>query len=337
MKSKFLVPVLMLSVVPSAFASKARLISLQKAAFIKDIQTTFVNPAHINTLDKQLTFEFGGSTNTSTPKAEGGIIDDSFGPKLGIYLGHVSDTQQTLRAFNGFENQNNSIDVIYGRDNWGFGLAVSNHKDKTADVEEKSATLRFGYDHNNTEFFGTVEAFATAESGKDEFKGGPQVELGFEKAIGTNYFFGVFNWGTAENEIANKKTDADRLGLEVGAISRRIQNIYYGVSVSYQTLELDKKIKSLTLPVFAGIEKDLNSWAVVRASVTQSVLISSYEDENQAPPADGKITNKNDTKVAAGIGLKHNNFTLDGVVSASTTGNVNGNEVLSQASLTYNF
>lgn len=338
MKSRFLVPALMLLVVPSAFASKARLLSLQKAAFIKDVQTTFINPAHINTIGKQLTFEFGGSTNTAAPKAEGGIIDDSFGPMLGVYLGHVSENQQTLRSVNGFENQNNSIEVIYGDKNaWGYSLAISNHKDKTSDVKEQSATVRFGYDKGDTEFFGTIEAFANAESGKDEFKGGPQVELGYEKAIGTNYFFGTFNWGTGENDVAGAKTDADRLGLEVGALSRRIESVYYGAAVSYQTLKTDKKVKALTLPVFAGIEKGINSWATVRASITQSVLISSFEDENQAAPADGKITNKNDTKVAAGIGLKYNNLTLDGVISASTTGDINGNAVLSQASLTYNF
>lgn len=337
MKFKYFVPVLVLASSTGAYASKARLQALQKAVFLKDVQTTFINPAHVNTIGNLMTFEFGGSGNTAAPKAEGGIFDNSFGPNLGVYLGHMSESQIEQRAINGFENQNNPIEVFYGKDTWGASLAVSNYNDKTTKVKEQSVTGRFGYDHNGTEFYGSIEAFAKSQNANDKFKSGPQIAIGAEKAVGTNYFFATAEYGTGENKVAGVKTDSDILAAEVGALSRRIENVYYGASLSYSQLTTKKDISALTLPVFVGIETNVTSWAVLRASITQSVLISETQDENQAAPADKKIINKNDTRVAAGIGIKYNKFTLDGVISGSTTGDINGNAVLSQASLTYQF
>lgn len=337
MKKMISLAALSLVVSAPAYASKARLQALQKAEFLKDIQTIFVNPAHLNALNGQMTVEFGGSTNGSNPKAEGGIFSDAFGGNTGLYLGHLSETQQDLRDLTSYENQNNPIDIFYAKNNWGASLSVSNHDDKTTDVEEKSVGLRFGMDNGNNEFFASIEAISTAENAGDEFKGAPYVNLGYEQEFGTNYFFAKFNWGAGENEVGGVKTDIDDLGAEVGIISRRITNVYYGTSLSYAKREYGQDISALTLPVFIGVEADLTSWAVLRASITQSVLISQTKDETQTAPDNGKIVNKNDTTVAAGVGIKYNKFTLDGVIAGSTTGDLNGNDVLSQASLTYEF
>lgn len=337
MKIKFLCMLIIASFSSTVYASKARIQSLQKAAFLVDVQTVFVNPAHVHSIGRLMTFEFGGNTNSATPKAEGGIFDSEFDFINGVYLGHLSQEQKALRSVNGFENQNNPIEVFYARNNWGASLAFSNYEDKTSDVKEQSVTLRFGTKENGTEIFGSLEAFSNAESGNDEYTGGPRLELGYEKEVGQNYYFGTLNWGTAENEVAGTKTDLNTMGLEVGVINRRIKNVYYGTSLSYQKLSMDKDKSALTLPVFAGVETEVNSYTTVRASIVQSVLISQVEDKNQTAPADEPIINKNDTQVAAGVGFKYNQFLLEGVLSASTTGDVNGNAVLSQASLTYNF
>lgn len=338
MKTALLVSGLLLTST-SAFASKARLQSLQKAAFVKDVQTIFTNPAHVNSVAKQLTVEFGAGANTSTPKAEGGIFTDMLGANMGIYLGHLSSTQQTLRAIDGYENQNNPIEVFYAKGNWGASLALSNFNDKTTKTKEQSVAARFGMDENGREMFITVEALAKSENtAGDKFKGAPAISLGYEQEFGTNYLFATANWGTGESKTAaGVKADRDTMGAEVGVLSRKIPNVYFGTSLSYGKLDLGKAKTSLTLPVFAGIEADLTSWMTVRASIQQSILISQTQDKNQANPADQKVVNKNDTTVAAGLGFKYNKFTLDGVLSASTTGDMNGNAVLSQASLSYEF
>jgi hypothetical protein len=341
MKKVLVVSALSLVAATPAFASKARLQALQKAEFLKDSQTVFLNPAHINTLGKYVTAEFGGGTNTAAPKAEGGIFANEMGGNMGLYLGHLSANQQSLRAVNGFENQNNPVEVFYGKDAWGASLAVSNSKDKTTDTEEQSVAARFGWDRNGTEFFGTVEAFASSENAAgDEFTGSPYVNLGYEQEFGTNYLFAKMNWGSAETDFkaaATKDQDIDDLGFEVGVLSRKIKNIYYGASISYATRDIGKDITAVTLPVFVGLEMDVTSWMVARASIAQSVLLSSTENENLAAPGDEKVTNKNDTTVAAGLGLKYNSFILDGVIAGSTTGDINGTDFLTQASLTYSF
>lgn len=337
MKVSYIVSAIALLSTTEAFASKARLEALQKAAFAKDVQTTFVNPAHVNSIGNLLTVEFGGKTNSAAPKAEGGIFDNNFGANVGIYLGHLSENQKTQRSVNGFENQNNPIEIFYGKGVYGASLALSNYNDKTSKVKEQSVTARFGYDNNGTEIYGSIEALQKAENGTDKFEGGPQVSLGYEQEFGTNYFFANLDWGTGENKMAAGKTDSNILGVEVGALSRRIESVYYGTSLAYAKLKTQKSISALTLPIFIGIERNITSWAVVRASISQSVLISQTKDENQTAPANQKIVNKNDTTVAAGLGIKYEKFTLDGVVSGSTTGDINGNAVLSQASLTYQF
>ena len=321
-----------------ALASKARVNSLQYAAFLKDAQTVFENPAHVNTLGKQLTLEMGGAANTSNPKAEGGIFMPQYGANMGVYVGHLSPNQQSLRAgATASEAQNNPVEVFYAKDDWGFSVALSNSEDKTTDTKEQYLAFRYGVDRGGMEFSATVEAIAMTETGTDKTVGAPYVNLNYEREMGKNYLFSNFVWGSGKSESATGDSDIKDLGLEVGIINRELGNIYYGAALSYAKRELADDITSMSLPIFLGLETEINSWAVVRASISQSFLLSSFQDKNQAAPADGKVTNKNNTTVAAGVGLKYNSFTLDGLLSGATTGQLNGNAILAQASLTYLF
>lgn len=339
MKKIVLVTVLTLVAATQAHASKARVQALQKAEFLKDSQTVFENPAHVNSLGKFLTLEMGGSTNTAAPKAEGGLFAEQFGANMGVYVGHISPIQQSLRSgATASENQNNPVEVFYAKEGWGASVALSNSEDKTTVTKEQYIAARFGIDRDGMEFAGTLEAISVTETGSDKTVGAPYITLNFEKEMGaTGYFFSNFAWGSGKYEAAGGDTDVKDIGAEIGVLSRQIKNVYYGVSLAYAKRELGKDITAMSLPIFAGVEADLTSWAVVRASISQSFLLSNTQDKNAAATGDGVITNKNDTTVAAGVGLKYNNFALDGVVAGSTTGQVNGNDVLTQASITYNF
>ncbi len=338
MKKLFFVAVLSLIATTQAHASKARVQALQKAAFLKDSQTIFENPAHVNSLGKYLTLELGGTTNTAAPKAEGGLFVDDFGANVGVYVGHISPIQKSIKTgAAASELENNPVEVFYAKDGWGFSFALSNSEDKTGDVKQQYLAARFGTDTDGQEFSGTLEAVATTESGTNKTVGAPYITLNYEKEMGTNYFFSNFAWGQGKRETATTSTDVKDLGLEVGMLSRKIKNVYYGASLSYAKREIGKDITALNLPIFAGVEAELTSWAVVRASVSQSFLLTQTQNKTANAPADGTVTNKNDTTVSAGLGLKYNNFALDGVVAGSTTGQLNGNDVLTQASITYNF
>jgi len=87
-----------LSVTNPAWASKARLLSLQGAAFLEDTQTIFINPAHVTKLGQYLTFEMGSSSATAATRAEGGFVRKDGDWSYGAYLGHQNDTQSYYRA-----------------------------------------------------------------------------------------------------------------------------------------------------------------------------------------------------------------------------------------------
>lgn len=341
MKRTALIFALVLTGAVQAHASKARLSALQRAEFLVDSQTIFENPAHVNALGRYLTFEFGGAANSSTPKAEGGIFAQEMGGNMGLYLGHVSPNQRSLRAVSGYENQNNPIEFFYGKNNWGMSLSLSNYDNRNTGVKEQSAGVRFGMENDGTEFYASVEAFSTAEvGGSAKYTGAPYVNLGMEKAVDTAYYVAKAKWGMTNQDLTaspytNRKVDD--MGVEIGALSRRYKNIYYGAYLSYDERKIESnKTTVWSIPLVAGVEADLNSWSVVRASVTQGLLLGTTKDEVATPGAK-EIIDANDTRVAAGMGFKYNGFTLDGVVSGSANGNLNGNDVLSQASVTYNF
>ncbi len=96
-----------------------------------------------------------------------------------------------------------------------------------------------------------------------------------------------------------------------------------------------KKITSTELPLFLGLEHNVTSWAVFRASVRQNFIFGSTKDET-ATNTDAESVGSN-TTVAAGLGLKYGQLVLDGSLAAATNGNVNGNAFLTQAGVTYNF
>ena len=81
---------------------------------------------------------------------------------------------------------------------------------------------------------------------------------------------------------------------------------------------------------------------VLRASATQNVLLGSTKTDDGAITStvtDQDDTVANNTKVAAGFGLKMNKWVVDGSWSAATsaTGAINAGSLLTNVALTYNF
>ena len=83
-----------------------------------------------------------------------------------------------------------------------------------------------------------------------------------------------------------------------------------------------------------GLEVDANSWLTLRGSVTQTVLYGENKTEAAATTKD-QLTN--DTVVAAGAGIKWGKINLDATLAGAVNGQVNGNNLLANGSLTYMF
>ncbi|MCO5142340.1 MAG: hypothetical protein M9962_04525 [Oligoflexia bacterium] len=338
---------LSLSFITTAYASKARVGALQTARFLVDSQTIFTNPAHVNSLGQHFTAEFGGTTNTASPKAEGGLFVNKMGGTFGVYLGHMNTIQSRLRNPEGYYLENNPVELIYGTGNFGASIYYARDNKQTTAQKQQTFGLRAGYDAGNLEVFTTIDLFATSfKSATADYKRKlPTFNLGAEYDFNKIYIFSDVTWAKSKQDIAAPaKNDApyDSFTAELGAQDRTLSSgprmFYYGLSVRYDTLTKDKKKnESFTIPVVFGIEQDLNDWSVLRASLTQNFLIGHTKDATATAPNNKKDTIANNTTVAAGAGVKYKGFTLDGLLAAASTGVLNANSVLTQASLTYNF
>lgn len=336
--------VAMTLVVPQAFASKARLDSLQGAIFLKDTQTVFFNPAHMHSLGQYLTFEAGGAGTTGT-KAEGGFLRTDGDVKYGAYLGHMSPYQNSYRAsaYNlggTFMAQQNPISLMYGKDDWGLVLDLSNSDKKSTQEKETTVGIRFGQQSEDSEYYVSLDLLGNVEAAANKMTT-TVLGLGYEKASGAWYYGAYLNYAMTKADVGAASESGTEAILGLNAVNRSLKtdraDLYYGVGLNI----LDGKIASgkrsvLSLPLFLGLEHQTSSWLTTRVSVSQPLFLSNSKEDlaNTGAKAD---TFANATRVAAGVGIKYQEFVIDGSVMAAASGNINGNQVLSQAALTYTF
>jgi hypothetical protein len=343
MKNLFLLNLALVIAAP-AFASKARLASLQGARQLVDVQTIFINPAHINMLDQYITFEMG-AVGTA---AEGGFVRKlESGNKLLVYVGHQNPLGNfvvgDVRTVNNYLGQNNPVEVIYGTGNIGFGGSVSTIDDKKNGTKESTVVGKFGIDNGPSKIFAHVK-YATAEklnAGNTDKITAPAVFFGGTIKVENILYFGSVHAGTAKNEVGATATTTDikDFAAVLAFVDRSMKiadnDIYYGAQVDFVTREVgNAKITGTRLPIFLGMEYNLSSWAIFRGSVMQNFLVGSTKDETITTDEAGIANN---ATVAAGLGLKYNNLVLDGSLTAATNGQVNGNTFLANAAVTYNF
>lgn len=321
-----------------AFASKARLGSQLGAFDLVDVQNTFNYPAHIHKLSPLMTFEMGSTTPTGNLKAEGGFLMKRNDMKWGAYLGHASSTQELLRSqTTTYTKMENPVDLFFGKDNWAADVAVSDSEDKQADTKQSTVIGRFGMNLANGASLGAaLEVYASANNAGQKYNGAPILTANYLQKKDEFAFEGGLLYGDTKQDagatVSNKVKIA---GLSASALHRPMPEIYYGASLTYVELDVEgKKNATRSLPVFFGIEKDVMSWLTVRGSVQQGLLLGSVKNDITST---AEKKNTHDTTVALGLGAKYNGFVLDGKVAGSTTGQVDGNNVLTNASVTYNF
>jgi hypothetical protein len=329
-----------------AFASKARVNSLLGADHLVDTQTVFTVPSHVQLLNPFMTFEFGAQG----AGAEGGIMRRIGEGSLMVYLGHQNTTEIVsdgdIRTGDGYIGQNNPIEVVYGFGNMGFGLSVSNVDNETAKTKETTIVGKFGMNFTKESWmYVHVHALSQAEklagTRTDEMEAGPYLEAGASMAMGNIRLFGDLAFGQGEEDLAvgsdqDVKTMAANIGIEDRSLKTAAADIYYGISLGYAKRDFEKDEKSaFRLPAFMGIEAPVTSWAIVRASVAQNILVGKTKDETPTPDVEAGIPAN--TLVAAGLGLKHGNFVVDGSLTAAGNGNINTSSFLSQGSITYSF
>ncbi len=344
----FIFFVLAVLVSGSVEASKARVQSLQGARFLRDPQTVFTNPAHVNDLGEYFTAEFGGTANSDSPKAEGGLLLKKMGGKAGLYLGHMNSTQSALRDSEAYLQEENPFEITYGRGVWGAALNYSRSNKNTTIKGQKTLGARFGLAEKTWEVFTSVDFVGqTRKSASNSSKlKYPAVNLGGEFKAGDLYFFAEGTYARSRQDITSPITkggaEVDKkvweLGVQDLSLSNKDRTFYYGASLKYDVLEKDVYAQyNFTAPVVIGIEQAVADWFKARASLTQNLLIGYSKDTTLTAPSDRKDTVANNTSASAGVAFTWKGFDLDAVVTGSTSGEISGNSLFTRASATYNF
>lgn len=331
-----------------AWASKARIDSLQGARFIRDAQTVFVNPAHLNSLEQQFTVEFGDTSNAASPKAEGGLFLDKFGGKIGAYLGHMNTVQKRIRDNEAYFLEKNPVEILAGFGKWGGAVYYSRSEERTAEQSQETLGGRLGFADGRFEAFLSLDGIArSTKAPGSQFKMKfPSLMGGVEYALGDYYLFAETTYAASEQRITTPlPKNAAEVVLEIyeaGVVDRSLsvggRTFYFGVSAKYDRLRKDTKSNhSFTIPIVIGIEKAVNQWADVRASLLQNVPLGFVEDNTATAPNNKRNTPPNNTTVAAGLGLKFEGFQVDATAEAATSGDINTTNLLAKGSVAYRF
>lgn len=380
----------------SVYASKARLAALQGAAHVGDVQRIFTNPANAAAFGEWGTFEFGqgatsmgnaGGYNTTTAGHEGGFVKAMGSNYAGIYFGHKSNAIALSRGTgNGFTagtvlTEENPFEIYFaqkGEMTWGASLFYSNSDKKgpagSTSTPKKQNTMgaRVGAMGENWDGYFQLglanNAKTTSAAGVDsEVKGKMSALLGGSYTLDKNLFiYGSYSMtGFKSNIGSTDATDWDVTLIDLGVINTHKKDgtdFYYGISYHMDTLKQKQgasagKSEATYLPFIVGVEHDVNSWLILRTSITQNFFMGGYKDETSAITGTATTesnTYNDSTTVAAGVGLKFNKLMLDATLKAaqnggnlgtdggstSTTANATSgasNNFLGMASLTYMF
>lgn len=317
----------------------------------------------------------GGPPPTATvagTNAEGGFLRSTDDAKWGAYVGHQSTGLLTLLGgANGvgtavsdaaLQQMENPLNVWYGFRagdiRYGANLYYANSEAKNVAVPNKKnaygISFGAGADTWNANLVLGLGAKVTNETVGDdeEFTSKSSVRLAGEYVI-NDMILGYASYtmfgGKLNDAGGTEVSDVDVTQIEIGAESKvksDTAHFYYGAKITNGTAKNGvsgaavEKIETMYLPVYFGLEADAASWLVLRASLTQNVLLNTRKVTTAATD---EADNVDSTVAALGAGLKFGKLMLDGVMSTGTNGNLSfndgtgTNQFMTQTSLTYVF
>lgn len=308
-----------------------------------------------------------GPYTQATPTPEGGFARGMGDAKYGFYLGHHSDWVAEARQPNAYVTgktyltDENPLNLFYtakaGDLNWGVGLNYANSDKKSTAAKQSAMGLNAGVSAQHWDAGLTVGLANTYKknvvgsgAADVDFKGKTAFGLNGTYTMDTLTFSGLVGMNGGKDDVAANGVDMDVTHYNLGVVnSHKAEgaDFFYGVNydmfaVKNKAAAGDQKYEASQLPVFAGIEADATSWMVLRASVAQNFVLGSVKSDVTTGAAGTSTggesdTVANNTTVAAGVGLKFNKLQLDGTLKGATSGNIDGNTVLGNASLTYLF
>lgn len=343
--------------------------------YVNDNRNVFLNAANVNNHKDLATFEWGSTgeatDDTATPRAEGGVFKTMGNMVYGVYLGSESNTSNGFRsaAAVAMEEENN-VDLFVGGDagmKWGANLTYSKSSDDetAADANQSALRTRLGVIAGDIEGYANISLSNKAEdANEDEFKGKLGYQIGGIYNLNDYRVFAEFKSnsgeadGTLDGDIkasqfqvgagrSSKLNDKATLFTKASFVNAKAENDAGAGSDFSTTCSLANSIaceeyKATYLPVVIGLEYDAASWLTLRTSVGQTVWGKQEDADNKKGFAETTVVN-------AGASLKFGELSVDGVIGNSTggaatgddtasgTGNLRTDNLMSRVSMTYRF
>jgi len=302
--------------------------ALTHSFFWKDTQNVFTYPQYAGDLGQYATLELGPTgvpASTTAAHAEGGFQRKFMDGEGGVYLGHYNNAVFTDLGGTGVQQQN-PFYFYYGTGAMGFGLNLSYSKANSTGNKDLGIGATFGMKAGDINIGVVGNIYTKAGTDAANTKVLPEIELNVNDAMGNLWIYGQ---GTL-NRVDNG-TSATGYGVTVGAQDHAFKlgqtgTFYYGADIGYT--KVSDANKSFSLPLYAGLEADVASWAVLRGSVSQTLF--GYTDNGT-----NKDFNGASTLIAAGMGIKVSNFDIDALLEGAQIGKVNGVAFASNLGITY--
>ncbi|MFV3407360.1 hypothetical protein ACNH6C_02055 [Bdellovibrio bacteriovorus] len=350
MKKILVAAALTMAAAPAAMASKARVEALANSRHVLDFQTAFDRPYQFMALSEQATIEWGKATeNAAETHAEGGFVkrhgDDS---AFGLYFGRrsadfseVIDTVNAGLGANTLLKEQNGLNFFYASKlndwTWGATLKYSNGKDENTNDAKVSSMGVAVAASNGTWDFELVQGFtgksenAVAEV---ESKGLTNLTVGYHMSPEMEFYVNA-KMVKVEGAAALAGQEIEKKNYKLGMVNTLSKteegNFFYGVELASLKTEGSQESESLLLPVYMGVEHNAASWLVLRASVSQNVILNETKD------AAGDKEDLDSTAMAAGAGIKFGKSVIDATFTQADAGTINSDNLFSQVAYTYTF
>lgn len=327
-----------------AFASKARMAVVGTAVSLPDdFQEFFQNPVKVFSVPSQLGIEFG-------PRPEAGVLFGNETRKFAISLGHRDEffDQLVTDAGNGLLQEQNPVEIFYGRANesfaWALSLTASRARDRVLKGGVEGSGLRGGAR------FGDFEVYLHAGLGaKSEVEGLILARVDSHVRVGGEYHSGelsyFFDAESAKGRIQPsggaefpRQSDAVSFGIE--QIQEDAETFFfYGAKLTNTQMKKDPAIAvTLRLPFYFGIESKMAAGFQWRTLLQQSLLLNTRKDDpGTGAPATVHTDGLNDTAASLGASYQFASVRIDGTLSAATTGTLTTDNLIATMSLTHLF
>ncbi len=366
---------LLMTAATSAYATKARLQSLNSSFHLIDTQTVYTAPLDLLEQANFIDIESGNTNPTSTTDNAEGLINYSLTEKsrVAFAVGHLDDAVMVSRSVMNsilgatYAPPQNAINIMYANKQsdefaYSFGFYYSNFKDKFNQLTNSSQSAVLGLQFESIQIYNTFVLLNSVEAATaKKFDGAGTYNLYLAYSFDT-YTFALNYLRTkaqsSTNSVEDQSHEMNRTDLVfVDSNKKEGNDFFYGLTLTQIDVKdrlFDHTFKRIALPVNFGLEVQASDLLTLRGSISQSFILSQSKEDvttGTAYPA-GTFSGStggasdfqsepNDTNVNIGAGLKWKNINLDGTLvgmtGAAQNQQLDFNNLFGQVGLVYNY